>query len=62
MMPEMTHCVDRDMPRASELLFALGIPDYDIVRVVTADREISVLLADDEQAVWPSVPGQTQHE
>ena len=57
MIPEMTHWIDRDMPRASELLFSLGIPNYDIVRVVTADREISVLLADDEQAVWPSVTG-----
>jgi len=58
MVPEMTHWIDRDMPRASELLFALGIPNYDIVRVVAADREISVLLAADEQAVWPSVPDQ----
>lgn len=60
MVPEMTHWVDRDTPRATERLFALGIPNYDIVRVVTADREMPVLLAADEMAVWPSVPGRAQ--
>ncbi|MBB76970.1 MAG: thiamine biosynthesis protein ThiF [Planctomycetaceae bacterium] len=57
LVPEMTHWVDRDTPRATECLFALGIPSYDIVRVVTAECEIPVLLADDEVTVWPSVPG-----
>ena len=53
MVPEMTHCIKRGTPRSSERLSALGIPAYDIVRMAIADREIPVLLAGDEQTVWP---------
>ena len=49
----MTHCIKRGTPRSSERLSALGIPAYDIVRMAIADREIPVLLAGDEQTVWP---------
>lgn len=42
--PEMIHRVTAGSPLASETLHDLGVPAYDIVRVVGADRELTCLL------------------
>jgi len=45
--PEMEHVISEDSPLANELLSDIGIPNYDIVRIVQGHEEKYFLLADD---------------
>jgi molybdopterin/thiamine biosynthesis adenylyltransferase len=49
--PRLEHIIESESSLANETLAALGIPPYDLVRVVDGEREEVFLLAGDRQAV-----------
>jgi hypothetical protein len=54
MMPQMQHAIAPGSELASQLLYQLGVPEYDIVRVTDGNQELYFALDGDRDAVMMS--------